>query len=1030
MLYPHHQDKELTRELFANPSSEYRGAPFWAWNGTLDKDELLRQIEVFKEMGLGGFHMHVRSGMATKYLSDEFMDLVAACRDKAEAEKMLCWLYDEDRWPSGAAGGYVTKDVRYRSRHLLFTPVPYGSGEIDGYTNSCAYGTRQENGKLLAVYDITLDAEGFLADYKQVDSENPKGGNLWYAYLEISGESPWYNNQTYLNTLDPKAVQRFVEVTHERYKERIGESFGGVVPAIFTDEPQFSHKKTLGFAHAKEDVTLPFTDDLCDTFRAAYGEDLLAHLPELFWDLPDGKVSLIRYHYHDHIAERFAQAFADTIGTWCKKNNIMLTGHMMEEPTLQSQTAALGEAMRSYRSFQLPGIDMLCDHREFTTAKQAQSAAHQFGYPGVLSELYGVTNWDFDFRGHKMQGDWQAALGVSVRVQHLSWYAMGGEAKRDYPASISYQSPWYKEYGYVENYFGRVNAALTRGKPDIKVGVIHPVESYWLHWGPREQTAAVREAMDDAFKNMAEWLLFGLIDYNYISESLLPIQCEKATAPFNVGQMRYDAVIVPGCETLRSTTVERLEAFQAAGGKLIFAGDIPTLVDAIPSDRVKKLAEKSMCVPMTKIDILNALETERELDIRDASGARAKQLLHQFRNDGEDKWLFVCHAYGPENPDVTQPMKYELRIKGEWKAEKWDAMNGEVSALKAEFKNGTTYIEYTMDAHDSLLLKLMPGAAEKGCCCGCNKAEMQEVRAQRPVKITLSEDNCLLLDQAEYALDDGEWQASDELLRADNWARGILGWPMREDQFAQPWVTAGIDYGDGKHTFRIRFTIDSRVAVKGAKLALEDAEYATIAFDGKPVDATITGWYVDKAIDTVNLPDFEAGLHTLEVDYDYKRQVNIEWCYLLGDFGVVVTGDRAYITEPVRELYYGDWTRQGLPFYGGNVTYHIPVEAGENGLDVEAPQYRGALIKAGLDGKPAGAIIYAPYRLHIEAAPGAHELSLTVFGNRANSFTALHNCDDKCSWFGPNAWRTTGKRWSYEYRLRPTGLLVAPRLFK
>ena len=255
MLYPHHQDKELTRELFANPSSEYRGAPFWAWNGTLDKDELLRQIEVFKEMGLGGFHMHVRSGMATKYLSDEFMDLVAACRDKAEAEKMLCWLYDEDRWPSGAAGGYVTKDVRYRSRHLLFTPVPYGSGEIDGYTNSCAYGTRQENGKLLAVYDITLDAEGFLADYKQVDSENPKGGNLWYAYLEISGESPWYNNQTYLNTLDPKAVQRFVEVTHERYKERIGESFGGVVPAIFTDEPQFSHKKTLGFAHAKEDVT-------------------------------------------------------------------------------------------------------------------------------------------------------------------------------------------------------------------------------------------------------------------------------------------------------------------------------------------------------------------------------------------------------------------------------------------------------------------------------------------------------------------------------------------------------------------------------------------------------------------------------------------------------------------------------------------------------------------------------------------------------------------------------------------------------
>ncbi len=54
---------------------------------------------------------------------------------------MLCWLYDEDRWPSGAAGGYVTRDVRYRARHLLFTPVPYGAGEkSNAEIDSRAYG--------------------------------------------------------------------------------------------------------------------------------------------------------------------------------------------------------------------------------------------------------------------------------------------------------------------------------------------------------------------------------------------------------------------------------------------------------------------------------------------------------------------------------------------------------------------------------------------------------------------------------------------------------------------------------------------------------------------------------------------------------------------------------------------------------------------------------------------------------------------------------------------------------------------------
>ena len=123
---------------------------------------------------------------------------------------------------------------------------------------------------------------------------------------------------------------------------------------------------------------------------------------------------------------------------------------------------------------------MLCDFRELTTAKQAESAVHQFGYEGMLSELYGVTNWDFDFRGHKLAGDWQAALGVTIRVHHLAWTSMAGEAKRDYPASISYQSPWYKEYHLIEDYFGRLNTALTRGSAEVKVGVVHPVESYWL----------------------------------------------------------------------------------------------------------------------------------------------------------------------------------------------------------------------------------------------------------------------------------------------------------------------------------------------------------------------------------------------------------------------------------------------------------------------------------------------------------------------------------------------------------------------
>ena len=58
-------------------------------------------------------------------------------------------------------------------------------------------------------------------------------------------------------------------------------------------------------------------------------------------------------------------------------------------------------------------------------------------------------------------------------------------------------------------------------------------------------------------------LLFGGIDFDFISESLLPTQCEKGGAPLAIGHMNYDVILVPGCETLRASTMERLEAFAA-----------------------------------------------------------------------------------------------------------------------------------------------------------------------------------------------------------------------------------------------------------------------------------------------------------------------------------------------------------------------------------------------------------------------------------------------------------------------------------
>ncbi len=177
---------------------------------------------------------------------------------------------------------------------------------------------------------------------------------------------------------------------------------------------------------------------------------------------------------------------------------------------------------------------------------------------------------------------------------------MEGEAKRDYPACIGYQSPWYREYKMIEDYFARLNTALVRGTPVVRIGVIHPIESYWLKWGSEETTYADRMEMEEKFNHLIEWLLYGNLDFDYISESLLEKTYHQDTDGFGVGRMKYEVVLVPDCLTLRANTVEAFERFSEAGGHIIFIGKIPEYVAAVKNDRVKKTGRKVSAASVRK----------------------------------------------------------------------------------------------------------------------------------------------------------------------------------------------------------------------------------------------------------------------------------------------------------------------------------------------------------------------------------------------------------------------------------------------
>lgn len=1032
-LYPKNK-YPFDDKLFEKPSSEYRGAPFWAWNCQMTTNKCEMMLDTLKEMGMGGAHIHCRDGMNNVYLGNEFMELVKYSNKKMRTLGMRTYLYDEDRWPSGSAGGYVTKDTRYRMRFLVFSPVCITQKIENEYYSMSALPIRSENRTLLARYQVKL-LDGWLEDYQRIaiDEKIKEGYEEWFAYLEISGDSPAFNNQAYVNTLDKRAIDRFIEVTHEAYAKSVGDEFGQSIHTMFTDEPQFAKKGRLGYAGERKEVIIPFTDDLDDSFADVYGCSLLEHLPEIFWEKGKNEVSQIRYWYHDHVCERFTAAFADNIGNWCQQHGLLLTGHVMGEPTLMKQTMALGEAMRAYRSFQLPGIDMLYNKRELSTAKQAQSASRQFGCPGVLSELYGVTNWDYDFRGHKLAGDWQAALGVTTRVHHLSWTSMEGEAKRDYPASIAYQSPWYKEYRYVEDYFARINTLLTRGKSIVHIGVIHPIESYWLFWGCEEKTGEIRKEMEEDFEKLIEWLLYNSLDFDFICESLLGEQNELGDISkdgFKVGEMTYDVIVVPNCITLRESTYHRLKKWEACGGTLIFTGKLPQYIEGVRSKELEGFVEKCKKIPFSQHALVEELEPVREVEIRTEDGLLADNLIYQLRKEEDREIFFLAHVHEMKDPDIPQRRKLSISISGSWNVVCYNPLDGSKCALPCQYTDKKTTIIREMYDHDSLLLVLQPMNNKREHSDFDLRKEQDKkgepVSVTNKVAVSLSEPNVLLLDLAEYAFDEGEWKDKEEVLRIDNAFRKLLNYPQRVDHSAQPWVYQ--EQEKPRHKLSLRFTFSSEVTVKNVQLAMENKD-ARVWFNGQEIELNTIGWYVDCAIECYMLGDIRQGENELIVQYPFGEKTNVEAMYILGDFGVRVFGSDAMIVSPVDTLSFGDWTRQGLPFYGGNVTYHIPIEVASSGeLQVEISKFRNPLLKVSLDDKEKQVIAYSPYRAEIYCEQGEHILNITAYGNRVNTFGALHNCKDTETWFGPIAWRSSGTSWAYEYQLKQMGILKTPIL--
>lgn len=995
MFYPQSK-KDFSVENFKNPPKEYRAAPFWAWNTNLDKDELMRQIEIFKEMGCGGYHIHSRVGMATPYLSEEFFDLIKDCDEKGKSEGLLTYLYDEDRWPSGSAGGFVTKNEKFRQVYLRF--------QTEKIENDRA--------KLYAVYDIKFNDDK-TAEYKIIGENDTETYQKWYAYIDKEpGGNAWFNNQCYVDVLNSEAIGEFLHLTHDQYKAHFKDEFQKTIPSIFTDEPQYTRINIHD--HKNDNFMLPWTPKFAETYKQRYGTDIKEHLPEVFFEKQE-EYSQTRYNFYELTADFFATAYFDQYGKWCDKNGLPMTGHILGEGGLFSQAVSVGDAMRDYLGYTFPGIDMLMNFHEFITAKQVQSIQRQKGAEGVTCELDGVTNWDFDFRGHKMHGDWQAALGVTLRVPHMSWVSMNGESKRDYPSPIGYQAAWYKKYHLIEDYFGRVSTILTRGKAECKVAVLHPIRNLWLTLGTFDATDKVVSKLDKDFEMLTERLVKNNVDFDFVSES----NFEKQKIHFKNGKLvvdnsSYDVLIIPPMLTLASTTVEVLKTVKEQKGRVVAFGPSPKYLDGKKSIVPNELYKLFETKPYSIDNVIDVVNEYRDLEILE-NGTRTSNYCYQMKIDGKDKWLFVAKAVDPDRAEYGEHY-VTITIKGEFIPTEYDCVSGNIYKTDYTHENGFTIINLKVFAHDSIMLRLSKSEDK-------NAIEKPEKTAEfinevvNEVDFELLEDNVYLIDKAQFKLDDGDFEPVEDILRKDNELRKRLGIKQRGEGIAQPWVNLNQPKPGHKITLKCEFT--SKIRYKNSVLALENAKDCKIKFNGKEISNEPIGWYVDKCINKIKLGNIKKGTNTLIVEMPFGLTTNTENMYILGEFGVY-DKKSPYIDKMPKKLKFSDISEQGLLFYGGNIDYKLG-EISANKIHI--PYYKGALIDVLSADKSIGEIIYSPYNLDIS---GKTSITLRYYGTRINTFGQLHlTSHDKFGWYGPESWRVYDQ-WTDEYLPWEQGILKTP----
>jgi len=694
---------ERLRSEFAKPGPSYRALPM--------AFDIQHPSECAAKLAAGGWGGALLShpGGRDGYLIDQggwdkFNAAVEACKKRG----LDVWIYDELGYPSGRAGGqvldghpeyearglfYAYKDVAAKADRQIEWNLPQGT---PFYVAACPLSL------VGTIYgepvDLTADAkDGVLR------AQIKAGSWRLVAFVEnrlYAGTHATLTGGPYINVMDPHAVKRFIELTHERYYAHCGGEFGkshpelveGTIKAFFNDEASLQGGYLTN--ETQPYPALSWYHGLPDIFQKRNGYDIRKALPALFNDLGADTVRC-RCDFYDTISHAVADAYFKQIRKWCEAHGVASTGHLLWEESLLYHASFYGSYFPSLAELTWPGIDVLGCGRQCTqgshteggpvTPKLISSAAHVYDKPRTISESFCfVTKQSTPMRELVGQVAWQWVLGINS-LTVLSIWGLYDDA----------------EFRMLNDFTGRVGSVLTKGDFVADAAVLYPIASVWADFVPTNRHVSYigdqpkANDVDTAWREVSRELLACQRDFDYLDEDAI---CSGKLA-------RYRILVLPHATVLRLATLKQIAKFIDGGGKVITYQTVPSIrEDAGSYDEFADLVER-LLPKITHVETLRSLEKALARcgapDL--AVTPRNRDIYYQHRRFAATNRVVPNSIQHPvqadayflvNNADAPFTGKFTFRATG--KAQIWDPATGNITPVACKAAKGISTVEATV----------------------------------------------------------------------------------------------------------------------------------------------------------------------------------------------------------------------------------------------------------------------------------------------------------------------------------------------